>query len=132
MSILENWKVQAKKLKRETFTLYFAYRHPEVPWYAKVLCACIVAYAFSPIDLIPDFIPVLGYLDDLLIVPFGVWLSFKMIPEAVLTECRKQAEVAMEKPTNWIAAAVIVLFWLLLVAFGIRIFLEHILKHKGK
>jgi uncharacterized membrane protein YkvA (DUF1232 family) len=131
MSIFENWKVQAKKLKRETLTLYFAYRHSGVPWYAKVLCACIVAYAFSPIDLIPDFIPVLGYLDDLVIVPFGVWLSVKMIPEAVLIECRKQAEAAMQKPTNWVAAAVIVLIWLVLLLFGIRIFIQLWRPHKA-
>jgi uncharacterized membrane protein YkvA (DUF1232 family) len=122
MRILEKWKVQARKLKRETLTLYFACRHREVPWYAKVFTACVVAYAFSPIDLIPDFIPVLGYLDDLLIVPLGIWLSVKMIPEAVLSECRQQAEAAMEKPTNWVAAAIIVLIWLALLALGIRFF----------
>ena len=132
MSRLESWRVQARKLKRETLTLYFAYRHPGVPWYAKVVSACVVAYAFSPIDLIPDFIPVLGYLDDLLIVPFGVWLSVKMIPEDVLLECRQRAEVAMEKPTNWMAAAIIVLIWLVLLVFGIRFFLRFLQLHKSQ
>jgi len=122
--MFQKWKAQAKYLQRETYTLYFAYRHPEVPWYAKLLSACVVAYAFSPIDLIPDFIPVLGYLDDLLIIPFGVWLTVKMIPENVLNECRKQADMAIEKPTNWIAAAGIVVLWLILLVFGIRMFIR--------
>jgi uncharacterized membrane protein YkvA (DUF1232 family) len=119
--MLEKWKTQAKKLKRETLTLYFAYRHPLVPWYGKLLSICVVAYAFSPIDLIPDFIPVLGYLDDLLIVPFGIWLSMKMIPEAVLIECRQKAELVEQKPTNWFVAGIIILIWLLIAILGTKL-----------
>jgi uncharacterized membrane protein YkvA (DUF1232 family) len=84
-----------------------------VPWYARMLAGVTVAYAFSPIDLIPDFIPILGYLDDLIIVPLGIWLVIKMIPPAVLAECREKAtaEINRSKPTNRVAAAVIVAIW---------------------
>jgi uncharacterized membrane protein YkvA (DUF1232 family) len=96
--------------------LYFAARDPRVPWYAKLLAGCIVAYAFSPIDLIPDPIPVLGYLDDLVLIPLGVLAVRQMIPDHVLSECRVKAQDLVEKPTNWVAAAVIVLTWLAAVA----------------
>src|SRR5215203_3492782 len=105
MNYLDTWKQRAKQLKSETYALYLAAKHPEVPWYAKLLAASIVAYAFSPIDLIPDFIPVLGYLDDLIIIPLGIALVLKLIPEPVFAECRAQAKIAMRegKPTNWVA-----------------------------
>lgn len=83
MRSLTDWKKRAKEIKLDALTLYFAYRHSQTPWYAKLLSGCVVAYAFSPIDLIPDFIPILGYLDDLILVPLGVWLSIKMIPPNV-------------------------------------------------
>jgi uncharacterized membrane protein YkvA (DUF1232 family) len=89
-----------------------------VPWYAKALAGCVVAYAFSPIDLIPDPIPVLGYLDDLVLIPLGVLAVRRMIPDHVMTECRVKAQALAEKPTNWIAATVIVLIWLALAAAG--------------
>ena len=112
---LASWKTRAKQLKVETYTLYLAYRDPRVPWYAKVFTACVVAYAFSPIDLIPDFVPVLGYLDDLILVPLGIALALKMIPPAVLVECRHKANVALksDRPKNWVAGAVIVALWIL-------------------
>ena len=84
-----SWKDRAKTLKRETFTLYLACRHPRVPWYAKLLALIVVAYALSPIDLIPDFIPVLGYLDDLVLIPLGLMLVIRLIPADVLAECRQ-------------------------------------------
>ena len=98
--------------------LYFAVRDPRVPWHVKALAACIVGYAFSPIDLIPDPIPILGYLDDLVIIPLGVLAVRPMIPAHVMTECRIKAQALTQKPTNWIAAAVIVLIWLALAAAG--------------
>ena len=110
---------QARKLKKETYAIYLACKDPRVPWYAKLLAGCIVAYAFSPIDLIPDFIPIIGYLDDLIIVPLLIWLVLKMIPVAVLNECREKAEaMSGGKPTSKIAAVIIVAIW---IALGILI-----------
>jgi uncharacterized membrane protein YkvA (DUF1232 family) len=118
-----HWKQQAQNLKVEVYAVYLAYRDPRVPWYARLFAACVVGYAFSPIDLIPDFIPVLGYLDDLLIVPLGIWLALKMIPPAVMAECRTRSQEVMStgKPVNKTAAAVIVIIWLALA--GMAIFL---------
>jgi len=114
---IEQWKRRARQLKVETYALYLAYKDPRVPWYAKVLAACVVGYAFSPIDLIPDFIPILGYLDDLVLVPLGITLAIKMIPHTVLDECRENAQEALsqDKPRNWVAAGVIIATWLLLI-----------------
>lgn len=107
------WKSRARALKVEVYTLYLAYRDPRVAWYAKIFAACVAAYAFSPIDLIPDFIPVLGYLDDLLLIPLGVALAVRMIPPEVLADCREQARAGMAqgKPVNWLAAGVIIAVW---------------------
>src|SRR5687768_18166084 len=117
---LANWKQRARQLKREVYALYLAYQDPRVPWYARLFAACVVGYAFSPIDLIPDPIPVLGYLDDLVLIPLGVALAIRMIPAPVLAECREKARRAvMEKPTNRTAAAVIVALWLSLAALAI-------------
>ncbi|MGH9966801.1 MAG: YkvA family protein [Pyrinomonadaceae bacterium] len=102
------WKQGARQLKAETYALYLACRDARTPWYAKLCAACVVGYAFSPIDLIPDFIPILGYLDDLLLIPLGISLVLKMIPKQVMVESRAKAQEVMNagKPTNWIAAAV--------------------------
>jgi uncharacterized membrane protein YkvA (DUF1232 family) len=110
------WKRRAKDLKREVYVLYFACRDPRTPWHAKVLAAGIVGYAFSPIDLIPDFIPILGYLDELVVIPLGVMAVRALIPEVVLAECRERASRMEGKPRNKIAAAIIVLVWLGLAA----------------
>lgn len=117
-SRLESWKQRVRHLKQETYAIYLALRDPRVPWYARLFAACVVGYAFSPIDLIPDFVPVLGYLDDLVIVPLGIALALKLIPSDVMAECRarSQAVLAEGKPTNWIAAGVIIAFWLLLAS----------------
>ncbi len=93
--MLDRLKRWAKHLKKETYALYFAYRDPRVPWYAKLLVAFVVAHTFSPIDLIPDFIPVLGYLDDLIITPLGLALALKLIPAEVMAEARIKAEADM-------------------------------------
>ena len=121
-------KTKAAALKREVFALYLAARDPRTPWYAKVFVVCIVAYALSPIDLIPDPIPIIGYLDDLLLLPIGIYLALRMIPPDVLTECRVKAAATRDKlPRNWWAGAVIFLLWLvtllLLGFFVIRFFL---------
>lgn len=112
--MLERWKEKANELKRELYALYLAYRDPRVPLYARVFAACVVGYAFSPIDLIPDIIPVLGYLDDLLLVPIGIAVAIRLVPQPVLAECRvRAADVMLQgKPVNRTAAAVIIVLWL--------------------
>ncbi len=114
MKIVENWKRRAKWLKHQTYALYLAYKDPRTPRYAKVCALLVVAYAFSPIDLIPDFIPVLGYLDDLILLPLGIALVLRMIPKEVITECREQAILALqtEKPVNYWAAVIIIAIWI--------------------
>jgi uncharacterized membrane protein YkvA (DUF1232 family) len=113
---LERW---ARKLKVEIYALYLAYRDPRVPWYARVFAALVVGYAFSPIDLIPDVIPVLGYLDDLLIVPLGIAIAIRMIPPSVLAECREEARNAKDRPVNKVAAVVVVAIWIALAALAV-------------
>lgn len=110
--MLERLKAAAKRLKRETYAIYLAARDPRTPWYARVLAAAVAAYAFSPIDLIPDFVPVLGYVDDLLIVPAGLWLAVRMVPADVLAEARARAEEAEgSRPVSRTAAAIVVVIW---------------------
>ena len=114
---LREW---ARRFKRETVALWICTRHPRTPRLAKVLAVAVVAYALSPIDLIPDFIPVLGYLDDLLIVPLGIWLVLKLVPGDVMAECRAEADLRMEEwrsaPKSRLAAAVIGFLWLAALA----------------
>lgn len=119
--MLDRLKTRARALKAEVYALYLAYRDPRVPLYARIFAACVVAYAFSPIDLIPDFVPVLGYLDDLILVPLGITLALRMIPAPVMTECRERARevMAQGKPVNRSAVIVIVAIWLLLAVLGI-------------
>lgn len=110
------------QLKRETHALYLAARHPRTPWYAKLFVAAVVAYAVSPIDLIPDFIPVLGVLDDLVLIPLGVVIAMRMIPPDVMAECRAGAEAAAsgDTPSGRVAAIVIVGLWIVLAALAVR------------
>lgn len=119
--MIEGWKRRARELKTETYALYLAYRDPRVPLHARIFAACVVAYAFSPIDLIPDPIPVLGYLDDLVLIPLGIMFARKMIPAPVLEECRVQAREVMAagKPVNRVAAAIIVAVWIMLAVSGV-------------
>lgn len=107
-------KQAARQLKKETYAVYLASTDQRVPWYARILAGLTVAYAFSPIDLIPDFIPILGYLDDLIIVPVGIWLVLKMIPPQVLAECREKAvaEIERGKPINRAVAVAMVAIWI--------------------
>jgi uncharacterized membrane protein YkvA (DUF1232 family) len=112
--VVQRFRARARELKVWTYALYGAYRDPRVPWYARVFALCVVAYAFSPIDLIPDFVPVLGYLDDLILIPLGIALAIRMIPADVLAEHRERGRsLATEgKRVSWVAAAVIVSIWL--------------------
>ncbi|GIO37104.1 hypothetical protein J41TS12_19650 [Paenibacillus antibioticophila] len=116
---IEKVKNKAREIKQNVFVLFLAYKDPRVPWYAKLFAALVVAYAFSPIDLIPDFIPILGYLDDLIIVPLGITLALKMIPQPVIAECRDRAEEIRKqgKQKNWVTGALFILIWILVVVW---------------
>jgi uncharacterized membrane protein YkvA (DUF1232 family) len=119
---MAGWLKRLSGLKRETLVLYYAVRDPRTPLIAKIIAGAVVAYALSPIDLIPDFIPVLGLLDDLIIVPLGIALCFRLIPEPVIVESRLRAAALAAKPKSYAAAAVIVLIWVIvlgLVAWGL-------------
>ncbi|MBI1391017.1 MAG: DUF1232 domain-containing protein [bacterium] len=111
--MLSEWKANAEKMKVETHAVYLACRDPRVPWYVRVFAVCVTAYAFSPIDLIPDFIPVLGYLDDLIIIPLGITLIIRMIPSEVMRESRERArDLSSEGITaGKTASVIIVLIW---------------------
>ena len=109
---------RGRKLRQESLTLYYVARDPATPLVAKLVAGMVVAYAFSPIDLIPDFIPIVGYLDDLLLIPAGIWLALKLTPRHVLAEARTKARKEAEKPVSRTAAAVIVLIWLALAGIA--------------
>jgi uncharacterized membrane protein YkvA (DUF1232 family) len=115
--MLDQLKTWAAALKREALVLWFASRDSRAPWHAKWLCVFIVAYALSPIDLIPDFIPIIGLLDEIILLPAAIWLVLKLIPREVLLDSRARAQAWLEahrpKPRNWVAAAVIVLLWIM-------------------
>jgi len=116
--VLEKLKLKAIALKKDSYALYLAARDPRTPWYVKFFVAGLAAYAFSPIDLIPDFIPILGYLDDILLLPIGIALAIKMVPQQVLVECRLRAQDRINdpKPVRRVAGAVIIAIWMLLIA----------------
>ena len=117
LSTLRKW---AKELKRHTLVVYFAARDPRTPWLVRILALLVAAYALSPIDLIPDFIPVLGYLDDLVIVPLGVLLVLKLVPPEVTRSAREQALAAVEIPVSRASAAIVVAIWVAIVGvFGL-------------
>jgi uncharacterized membrane protein YkvA (DUF1232 family) len=126
---IETWKQRARELKTEVYAIYLAYKDPRVPLHARIFAACVVGYAFSPIDLIPDPIPVLGYLDDLVLIPLGIALAIRMIPPVVMSECREQAQEVMKqgKPVNRVAAVIIIGIWLLL-AFMASIFVLRLIR----
>ena len=116
MTIVDTLKVWAKRITRDGVTLWFAGKHAGTPWYAKALGVFVVAYALSPIDLIPDFIPVLGYLDDVILLPGLIWLTIRLLPSDVLADCRSEADEWMQtkgsKPSSRSGAVLIVLLWL--------------------
>ena len=112
ISILKKWWEWSKRIKRKICALCLAYRDPLVPWYAKLFGAIVVAYALSPVDLIPDFIPILGYLDDMILLPLGIALAIRMIPKAVMEDCYERAEsVISGKKKNWIVGGIIIAVW---------------------
>jgi len=112
----EKLKQKAKSIKIETYALFLACRDPRTPWYAKGFAALVVAYALSPIDLIPDFIPVLGYLDDLILIPAGIWLAIRLIPDEVMQESRNLARTLAERPRSRAGIVLVVLLWLVMIA----------------
>ncbi|MBA2344535.1 MAG: DUF1232 domain-containing protein [Rubrobacter sp.] len=116
---IEGLKRWAGRLKVEVYALYLAYRDPRVPLYARIFAACVVGYAFSPIDLIPDMIPVLGYLDDLIVIPLGVAIAIRMIPSEVLEECREKSRSVQDRPVNRVAAVAVVAVWVALAALAV-------------
>ena len=105
-------KSWARRVKHDTVALYFAARHPRTPIVAKIVAALVVAYALSPVDLIPDFIPVLGYLDDAILIPLGIWLVLRLVPKDIMTECRVHAQ-GVAKPRSYWGAAMVVALWLI-------------------
>ncbi len=124
--LLERLKNTAKKMKQHVYVLLCAYRDRRTPWFAKALAFGVAAYAFSPVDLIPDFIPLLGYLDDLVLIPLGVALVLKLIPAEVLEDSRRRAEELRRqgKPVNWLAGLIIVLIWLAAAVWLCSLLLE--------
>lgn len=124
MNFVNQLKTWAKNLKKEIVALYYVSKHPKTPWPIKLLILFIVAYAISPIDLIPDFIPVLGYLDELILLPVGIYLVIKLVPESIMTECRLQAEQLKIKSQKlkWIMVSLIILIWFLFAALCVYYF----------
>ena len=119
MTVIETLRRKARALKQDTLVLYLAVRDPRTPWYAKAVAAAVVAYALSPFDLIPDFIPILGYLDDLIVVPLGITLALKLVPEHVIADCRERASAASGRPTSWIGAAFMIGVWCVAAAWAV-------------
>ena len=117
-----NLKLKAKKIKREVGALYLAYKRPDVPLYAKLVSILVVGYALSPIDLIPDFIPILGLLDDLILLPIGIAFAIKLIPSNTMKECRQQSEDIFKegKPKNWIAGGIVIFIWIILFMYALK------------
>jgi uncharacterized membrane protein YkvA (DUF1232 family) len=111
-AMVHDLRIWARTLKRDVHAIYLAAHHPSVPWYAKVLAMAVAGYALSPIDLIPDFIPVFGYVDDLIIVPLGIWLVVSLIPEEVMAEYRAKADEAGQRPGSKSAAIAIIAIWI--------------------
>jgi uncharacterized membrane protein YkvA (DUF1232 family) len=120
-SVTRRWKAAARRLKRESLTLYLAMRDSRTPWLARVVAALVVAYAFSPIDLIPDVVPVLGLLDDLLLLPLGIWLALRLIPPPVLAKARQTAEQreAEGRPTSRAGVILVVTLWVAALALTV-------------
>ena len=121
--MLAHLKRQAARLKCEVTALAYAQRHPDAPWYARAVAPGVVAYALSPIDLIPDFIPVLGLLDDLILLPLGIYLALKLIPESVMREARQHARDTAPGSLPWWGAGIIIVVWL----GGLGVFLYYLL-----
>jgi uncharacterized membrane protein YkvA (DUF1232 family) len=124
--MFDSWKTRARALKTELHALMLAYRDPRVSWRARAFAALVVAYAFSPLDLIPDPIPVLGYLDDLVLIPLGVALALRMVPADVMADCRAQAleQAAARRPVSWAGAVLVAAIWIVLAVLVLGIVLR--------
>lgn len=130
--MLEQLKSRARALKKEAYAIYIAARDPRTPWYVKALIFFVVAHTFSPIDLVPDFIPVLGYLDDLIITPGGLWLAVRLIPAEVLAEARATAATPawsvrsrrLDRSVGKVGAVLIVLVWIIVMIGIVYLFLR--------
>ncbi|PJF04096.1 YkvA family protein [Acinetobacter seifertii] len=122
MSWVQSLKEWAKRLRKQIIMLWFASRHPQMPWLPKVIAVVAVAYAFSPIDLIPDFIPILGFVDDALILPILIWLALRFTPEQVIFDAEQQANEWLEEhekaPRNYLVAVLIILIWITLAVMA--------------
>jgi uncharacterized membrane protein YkvA (DUF1232 family) len=123
---MDKWQQWARAIKRDTHAVYLAAHDPRVPWHAKALALAVAAYALSPIDLIPDFIPVLGYLDDLIIVPLGIALVARMIPPEIMAEHRATAQAAARRPVSMMAAAAIAAVWGISIAIVVWLAYQHV------
>ena len=123
MSFLASLKQRARLLKRDTLAIWYAAKDKRTPWYARALAVLVAAYALSPLDLIPDFIPVLGYLDDLVLIPAGIALTIKMVPTAVMADARIAAEKSLAKPVTWWMTVLIILVWLAIITLAIWLIL---------
>lgn len=121
-TFLDRAKLWARSIKRDVVAVWLAGRDPRTPWTARILAACVAAYALSPIDLIPDFVPVLGYLDDLLIVPLGIVMVVKLVPRELMAEFRGQAGQIASKPLSRVGLLAIVAIWLLVLALAVLLF----------
>lgn len=123
--MIEGLKVRARELKREAYAIYLAARDPRTPWYAKALIFFVVAHTFSPIDLIPDFIPILGYVDDLIITPGGLWLAVRLIPPEVMADARIAAATRrVDQSTGKVGAVLVILIWIIAAVVTIYFFLR--------
>jgi uncharacterized membrane protein YkvA (DUF1232 family) len=125
--MLEKWKQWARIIKRDAHAVFLAARDPRVPWYARFLAIVVAAYALSPIDLIPDFIPVLGYVDDLIIVPAGIALVIRLIPADIMAQHREMAIAAQDRPVSRAAAATIILIWVVAVGLTVWVAIRYLM-----
>lgn len=128
MSRIDTLKAHARLMKGSVYALYFSCRDPRTPWYVRVIATCIVGYAFSPIDLIPDPIPILGLLDDAVLIPLGVALVVKLLPATVWADAQERATTTVRdgKPTNWVAAGIIIALWTGFAVVGAALFFRWI------
>jgi uncharacterized membrane protein YkvA (DUF1232 family) len=119
--MMNAWRQWAKAIRRDVLTVWIAARHPRLPWGVKLLATAVAAYALSPVDLIPDFIPLLGYLDDLVIVPLGIALVLVLVPADVLAECRAGADALIERPNGRAGLAIMVVLWVAAAVLAARL-----------
>lgn len=124
-----SWRL--KQLKQQVYIIYLAMQDERTPWHAKVLAAIVVGYTLSPIDLIPDFVPVFGYLDDIILIPLGVAIVIRLIPQEIIADCTAKAlaEPPGRKPKNWVAAGIIILIWIAGIAYTIKLTADFLIKH---